>query len=123
MGEKTAKSVSKFFTDDKNKSVLKELKTLGLIISNPDFEMGGKGERLFNGLTFVITGTLIIPRQEVEELIERHGGHVAKSVSRKTDYLVLGDSPGSKLEKAQSLGVNTISYEDFILMIEKRSLG
>jgi len=121
MGEKTAKSVSKFFNDDKNMDVLKELKTHGLKISNPDFEGAGSGERPFNGLTFVITGTLTVPRQEVEGLIERNGGHVAKSVSMKTDYVVLGESPGSKFKKAQSLRIKTISYEYFKQMIDERS--
>ena len=120
MGEKSAMSVSRFFNDDKNLGVLKELKTRGLKISNPDFEADGPGERPFNGLTFVITGTLTIPRQEVEEIIGKNGGHVAKSVSKKTDYVVLGESPGSKLNKAQTLGVKTISYEEFIQMVEER---
>ena len=121
MGEKTAKSVSSFFNDNKNLGVLKELNTLGLIISNPDFEDAGSGERPLDGLTFVITGTLTVPRQEVEGLIERNGGHVAKSVSMKTDYVVLGESPGSKFKKAQSLRIKTISYEYFKQMIDERS--
>jgi len=123
MGEKTASSVSKFFNDDKNLDVLEELKTHGLEISNPDFEGAGLGDRPFNGLTFVITGTLTVPRQEVEGLIERNGGHVAKSVSMKTDYVVLGESPGSKFKKAQSLRIKTISYEYFKQMIDERSQG
>jgi len=121
MGEKTAKSVSKFFNDDKNLDVLKELKTHGLKISNPDFESAGLEERPFDGLTFVITGTLTVPRQEVEGLIERNGGHVAKSVSMKTDYVVLGESPGSKFKKAQSLRIKTISSEYFKKIIDERS--
>ncbi len=121
MGEKTAKSVSSFFKDNKNLDVLKELETRGLEISNPDFEDAGSGDRPFNGLTFVITGTLTVPRQEVEGLIERNGGHVAKSVSMKTDYVVLGESPGSKFKKAQSLRIKTISYEYFKQMIEEKT--
>jgi DNA ligase (NAD+) len=121
MGEKTAMSVSRFFNDEKNLGVLQELKTLGLKISNPDFEVEGSGKRPFNGLTFVITGSLKMPRQDVEEIIEKNGGHVAKSVSKKTDFVVLGESPGSKLNKAQTLGVKTISYEEFMQMVEKRS--
>jgi DNA ligase (NAD+) len=61
------------------------------------------------GLTFVITGTLSRSRQEVAEIIERHGGKVTGSVSRKTDYLVVGDSPGgTKYRKAQQLDVPVI---------------
>ena len=123
MGEKTAKSVSRFFNDEKNLDVLKELNSHGLKISNPDFEGAGLRERPFDGLTFVITGTLTVPRQEVEGLIEKNGGHVAKSVSKKTGYVVLGESPGSKLKKAQSLGVKTISYEEFIQMVKEGPQG
>jgi DNA ligase (NAD+) len=70
------------------------------------------------GLTFVITGTLSMPRKDLEELIEKNGGHVSKSVSNKTSYLLLGDSPGSKLKKAESLGINMLSSDDLLKMIQ-----
>ena len=63
----------------------------------------------FSGQTFVVTGTLDgFSREEVKEFIEAHGGKVTDSVSKKTDYLVLGAEPGSKAEKARSLGVKII---------------
>lgn len=117
MGEKTAESVSKFFNESQNINVLRKLETLGFEISNPDFEADATGERRLRGLTFVITGTLSMPRKDLEELIEKNGGHVSKSVSNKTSYLVLGDSPGSKLKKAESLGINTLSCDDLLKMI------
>jgi DNA ligase (NAD+) len=114
MGEKIAVSISKFFNDPKN---LKTLKSLGLKISNPDFEGKSRGKRPLNGLTFVITGTLPKPRKAVEELVESMGGHASGLVSKSTDYLVRGEDPGSKLKKAKTLGVKTVSYEDLLKML------
>jgi len=117
MGEKIAKSVSRFFNDPENLRTLETLKSLGLRISNPDYA-GHREEKLpLEGLTFVITGTLPMPRKEVEGLIERMGGHASGSVSKKTDYLIVGEEPGSKLRKAEALGVKRISYEEFLSMI------
>jgi DNA ligase (NAD+) len=66
-----------------------------------------------SGLTFVVTGTLAgLSRQAVKEFIEEHGGIVTDTVTRKTDYLVLGAEPGSKLEKAKSLGIKIIGEKE-----------
>ncbi len=119
MGEKIARSVSDFFSDPENIRTLETLKSLGLEISNPDFEGGRKKGRPLEGLTFVITGTLPRPRREVEAMIEDLGGHVSSAVSRSTDCLIVGESPGSKLEKARSLGVRTISYGELLDMAGK----
>jgi len=74
------------------------------------------------GLTFVITGTLpTLSREDAEELIARHGGKATSSVSRNTSYLVLGEDPGSKLEKARSLGVKIISEQELLDLIGARS--
>ena len=118
MGEKTAESVSKFFNESQNINVLTKLEILGFKILNPDFEAEITGERRLSGLTFVITGTLSMPRKDLEELIEKNGGHVSKSVSNKTSYLVLGDSPGSKFNKAESLGISMLSCDDLLKMIQ-----
>ena len=73
---------------------------------------------IFNGLTFVITGTLpSMTRDEAKEIIERNGGKVSGSVSKKTSYLLAGDAAGSKLEKAQNLGVKIISEDDLQNML------
>jgi DNA ligase (NAD+) len=117
MGEKIASSVSDFFKDPENIKTLKTLKSLGLMITNPDFKGKEKGERPLEGLTFVITGTLPRPRNEVEELIESLGAHASSLVSKSTDYVIVGENPGSKLQKAQSLGVKTISYEELLKII------
>jgi DNA ligase (NAD+) len=120
MGEKIASSLSIFFDDEKNIKTLDTLKKLGLEISNPDYTAGKKEAKALEDLTFVITGTLSRPRPEVEELIEGLGGHTASAVSKNTDYVIVGENPGSKLRKAGELGVKTISYEELSELIENR---
>ncbi len=121
MGEKIASSISLFFNDEKNIKTLEALKSRGLKLANPDFLSGRKGERPLEGLTFVITGTLPKSRKEVEEFIEAGGGRASSTVSASTDYLVAGEAPGSKLQKAKTLGVKTISYDEFVKMIEEKT--
>jgi DNA ligase (NAD+) len=121
MGEKISASVSAFFNDQKNIETLKRLKSLGLKLTNPESSYANKGGRPLEGLTFVITGTLPKPRKEVEELIEGSGGHPSSSVSASTHYLVAGEDPGSKLEKARALGVKTISYDELLTLIRQRT--
>jgi DNA ligase (NAD+) len=118
MGEKIADSISRFFDDHENLNTLKTLKSLGLKISNPDFSKEKEGKLPLQGMTFVITGTLPKPRNEVEEVIESMGGRASGSVSKSTSYIVLGENPGSKLQKARSLGVKIVSYEELVTMIE-----
>jgi DNA ligase (NAD+) len=121
IGEKIAGSVSGFFDDAENIATMKTLKFLGMKITNPDFKgKGGVKEiKPLAGLTVVITGTLPKAREEVEELIESLGGHASSSISKNTDYVVVGENPGSKLRKAQALRVKTISYEELLKLIEK----
>ncbi|MEW6738904.1 MAG: NAD-dependent DNA ligase LigA [Nitrospirota bacterium] len=120
MGEKIAQSVADFFNDPENLRTIEKLKTLGLKITNPDFKGRKKEKRPLDGLAFVITGSLPEPRKDVEDMIENLGGHTSSSVSRSTDYLVVGEEPGSKLQKARSLGVKTVSYEELLKIIEER---
>jgi DNA ligase (NAD+) len=118
MGEKIARSISDFFNDPENLNTLKTLiKSLGLNISNPDFETKKKEKLPFDGLMFVITGTLPKPRNEVEDMIESLGGHASSSISKNTDYLIVGEEPGSKLQKAEALGVKRISYDELLKLI------
>lgn len=119
IGEKIAVSVSGFFGDQKNQDVLKTLIRLGLTLANPDYDRSAGRTGTLAGMTFVITGTLPTPRKEVEAFIESHDGHVASSLSSGTDFLVVGENPGSKLKKARELGVKTISYEKLLLMGKK----
>ncbi|MDP2278510.1 MAG: helix-hairpin-helix domain-containing protein, partial [Nitrospirota bacterium] len=120
MGEKIASSLSAFFNDEKNIRILESLKSLGLKINNPDFISEKKGEMPLEGLVFVITGILPKSRKEVEDLIYANGGHASSAISASTSYLVVGEEPGLKLEKAKSLGVKPISYDELLKMIEKK---
>ena len=121
MGEKIAHSVSDFFNDQENLHILKTLKSLGLKLTNPDFEGEEKQNKPLDSLSFVITGTLPKPRNEVEDFIESLGGHNTSSVSKNTSYLVAGTDPGSKLRKAESLGVKIISYDELLQLIEQKN--
>jgi DNA ligase (NAD+) len=121
VGEKIASSVSTFFNDEKNLQTLDSMIELGLDIKNPDFAAGEEEELPLKGLSFVITGILPKPRKEVEEMIEKHGGHPSSALSAKTDFLIVGEEPGSKLRKANSLAVSTISYPDLVKLIKERT--
>jgi DNA ligase (NAD+) len=68
-------------------------------------------------------GTLPKPREEVEEHIESLGGHASLAVSKNTDYVIVGENPGSKLQRARSLGVKTISYDEFLKLVEHNRSG
>ncbi len=106
MGEISAKALVAFFRDGRNKNMLAELKAAGL---NFESHETAATEGAAAGKTFVITGTLpTLGRKECAALIEAHGGRVAGSVSKKTDYLVAGEAAGSKLTKAQELGTRIL---------------
>ncbi|HUJ16838.1 MAG TPA: NAD-dependent DNA ligase LigA [Nitrospirota bacterium] len=122
MGEKLAASLSGFFSEKENLQTLETLKKLGVIIANPGYE-GGKSrdQGPLHDWTFVITGALTRPRNEIEEFIERNGGRTAGSVSKKTDYVVAGKEAGSKLDKARDLGVKVISESELYRLAEKSS--
>lgn len=112
VGPKVAASIVEAFQD---KTMRKEI--LSLLNVGFEFEKTEKSTAELNGLTFVITGTLPVSRTEAQEFLEKKGAHVSSSVTKKTSYLLLGDDPGSKLDKAQSLGVKTISWEELQKMI------
>jgi len=119
MGDKIASSIAAFFNDEKNIKTLRSMHYLGLEITNPDFSLEKKGALNLDGKTFVITGTLPKGRKEVEDFIEANGGRVTGSISGSTDFLVLGEAPGtSKLDNAKALGVKIISYDNLLQMIK-----
>jgi DNA ligase (NAD+) len=120
MGEKIASSISIFFNDEKNIKTLNMLMELGLELRNPNYVSGKKEAKALEDLTIVITGTLPKPREEIEDLIESLGGHASSSISKNTDYVVVGETPGSKLKKAHDLKVRTISYDELMRIIQQR---
>jgi len=117
IGDKTAYSIVTFFNDKRNISTLEEMLSLGLDIYNPDYEET-KEKKPLQGLTFVITGKLPKPRKQVKDIIESMGGNTSSSISKKTDYLIIGDRPGSKLKKAKSFGIKFITFEELMKMIK-----
>lgn len=111
LGPNIAESIVDWFSKSSNKKLLKKLKNAG-VWPIADKKAASQSSGKFSGLTFVVTGTLpTLSRDGVKEFIESHGGKVIDSVSKKTSYLVLGESPGSKLEKAQSLGVKILDED------------
>ncbi len=106
VGEKIAASIKAYFEDENNLKMLEELGSLGVNMHHKDDS--GTGGHL-EGLTFVLTGSLsAMSRQEAQKRIKARGGDVTSSVSKNTDYVCVGENPGSKLEKARSLGVTII---------------
>jgi DNA ligase (NAD+) len=114
IGPTVAESVAEWFSRPVNQNVIKKLKAAGVWPQGGESVNGkSRASDSFDGMTFVITGTLPTwTRDDAKEFIESHGGKVTDSVSKKTSYLVLGEAPGSKYEKAKSLGVKIIGEEE-----------
>jgi len=107
VGPETAREIRAFFALPQNRAVIERLKRAGV---NPTAERRQRTGKLA-GKTFVLTGALSQPRDEVVKDIEAQGGRVSGSVSKNTDYVVAGEDPGSKLDKARELGIKTITEE------------
>jgi len=120
VGPTIAESVYGFLSSDAGKQTIAELTELGLNMGEPiSKEADGGGEKKLEGKTVVVTGTLVrFKRTEIKELIQEHGGRASGSVSKKTDFVVAGEAAGSKLTKAQELGVDVLTEDDFVAMIE-----
>jgi len=116
VGEITAKNIADFFARPETKKVLKRLADAG--VNMKSLAEPPRGGGALAGKTIVVTGTLKnYKREEMEEKIAALGGRAASSVSKKTDYVVAGESPGSKLDKARKLGVKVIGEEEFDKLI------
>lgn len=118
IGPRIAESVATFFRKEKNKKIIKELRNHGL-----NFEVTGreKASQKLQDKTFVLTGSLpSLTRQEATELIEKHGGRTTSTVSSNTDFLLAGESPGSKFDKAQKLEIPVINQEELFSMIGEK---
>lgn len=114
IGPEVSKSIYNWFREKRNKKLIEELLKAGIKILPPP----KIGKRL-KGKVFVLTGTLSsMTRSEAEKRIRLLGGHPSSSVSKNTDYVVVGENPGSKLEKAKKLGVKIISEKEFLEMIK-----
>jgi DNA ligase (NAD+) len=117
IGPSISKSVKKFFSDKHNIDIITRLKKQGLVF---DTEKKVVKENFFNQKTFVITGTLeSFSREEAGDKIITFGGKVTSGISSKTDFLLVGENAGSKLDKAKKLGVKILSEKDFIKELNK----
>ncbi len=115
VGGITAKAIHEFFAQEQTRDLINKLKETG--VNMEVIEEKGVDNR-FEGKTFVLTGTLEhYSREQASEIIERFGGKTSSSVSKKTDYVLAGEEAGSKLRKAQELGVKIISEEEFNVLI------
>ncbi|HJF84454.1 MAG TPA: NAD-dependent DNA ligase LigA [Megamonas hypermegale] len=113
IGDISAKQVYDFFQAEDNRKMLEKFKRAGVNMEQEITVAGGK----FAGLTFVLTGTLTtMSRNEAAELIQSLGGKASSSVSKKTNYVVAGENAGSKLTKAENLGIKILSEAEFIAM-------
>ena len=113
VGPNIAESIVDWFSRSANQRLLKKLKAAGVWPQGGKSKVESRASDSFAGLTFVVTGTLpTFSRGDAKAFIESHGGKVTDSVSKKTSYLVLGENPGSKFEKAKALGVKIIGEEE-----------
>lgn len=118
IGEVMAESIYNFFKSEANLNAINELKTIGLntkyLNSNSSYK-----ETAFKNKNVLVTGTLVnYKRNEVKDLLENLGANVVSSVSKNLDYLIVGSEPGSKLEKAQKLGITILDEEEFLDLLK-----
>jgi DNA ligase (NAD+) len=114
VGPRIAESIAEFFQEPRNRELVERLRQAGLTFKGIRKERGTK----FAGKTFVLTGTLSLPRDQVKKTIEAAGGRVSGSVSKKTDYVIAGSDAGSKLDRAKELGVSVIGEKDLANLLE-----
>lgn len=116
MGETSAAAIRSYFQNEGNAKICRELQQLG--VATAVQERAAQGDELAD-MSFVVTGTLRhFGRREITELIEQHGGRVTGSVSKKTDCLVAGENAGSKLQKAEQLGIRILTEEELLQLID-----
>src|SRR6266487_320802 len=118
VGEVVGASIHQFFQEPHNRELITRLKKAGV---KPTVEPRKKSDSAIGRTTWVITGTLSQPRDEIAEIIIERGGKVSGSVSKKTNYVLAGDEAGSKLEKAKKLGVKIIGEKEFRRLLESSS--
>lgn len=115
IGPVSASCIRDYFADDTNKKILERLAASGVNMTSAQQRTGG----VFDGMTVVITGTLPgMDRKEAQTIIEENGGKVSGSVSKKTSLLLAGENAGSKLKKAQELGITIVDEETFLKMLQ-----
>ncbi|PYN62534.1 MAG: DNA ligase (NAD(+)) LigA [Candidatus Rokuibacteriota bacterium] len=115
IGETIARSVAAFFAEPTNRELITKLKERGVVTEAP---LTAAGPQPLAGKTFVLTGTLTaLSREAARELIEQRGGQVKNTVSKKTDYVVVGEAPGGKVDDARRLGVAMLDEKQFLELV------
>jgi DNA ligase (NAD+) len=121
IGSVIAASVFQFFHSEYGIHLVNELRSVGLNFGEPvdrEAALAVAAQGKMVGKTLVVTGTMVrMRRDEIEQLIRDHGGKASSSVSKKTDYVVAGEAAGSKLTKAQELGVTVLTEDEFLAMV------
>lgn len=125
IGPKIAESIVDYFALEPNRALVRKFAEAGVRVEDPIDEAAmGDVPRPFDGLTFVITGTLpTLSRTDAKDFVEARGGRVTGSVSSKTDYVVVGEEAGSKLDKAQQLGITTLDEDALRQLAAGHSAG
>ncbi len=117
IGEKIAKSIVNFFNNPKEREIIDKLKFYGLNFEEKETQFS---EKFLEGKTFVFTGELSsLTRAEAKSKVERLGGKVISSVSKKTNFVVVGENPGSKYQEAKKLGVSILYEDDFLKLLNE----
>jgi DNA ligase (NAD+) len=119
IGFTTAQALAAYLGEDKNRDLIQRLAAAGVNMTEPVVRAE---HSTLAGKTFVITGTHVMSRKDLTDLIERHGGRVSGSVSRSTSYVVAGESPGSKLDRARELDVAVLDQDALLRLAEEGSL-
>jgi DNA ligase (NAD+) len=120
IGPKIADSIVTFFRQEGNRRIIEKLRKAGVRLQSEKIEKTGPKELPLAGLEFVLTGKLeSFTRSEAEARIKALGGKTGSDVTKKTSYLVVGADPGSKLAKAQKLGVKTINEAEFLQLLDQ----
>ncbi|MEO1693325.1 MAG: NAD-dependent DNA ligase LigA, partial [Cyanobacteria bacterium J06631_6] len=118
IGEEIAQSVFEWVRIAANQALIHQLQTIGFQLEQATETAEDDTDQIFRGKTFVITGTLpTLKRNEAKDLIEQRGGKVTGSISKKTDYLLLGENAGSKLAKAEKIGVTRLSEAELLTLL------
>lgn len=120
IGPRVASSIVSALSNKDFRQEILKLIDLGVNIELPNSSV--TSSQSLAGLSFVITGSFAIPREEIKLIVESHGGKTSSAVSKKTDYLLAGEAAGSKLDKAQDLGVKIISWEEFNHLLSSKTL-
>ena len=117
IGDEIASSVTAYFKDEQNLGIVRRLREAGINLSVSESDEQRRGSTTLEGKTFVITGTHAVSRENVADLIRENAGKVTSSVSKKTTFVVAGEKAGSKLTKAEQLGVAVINFEELMNII------